>query len=122
MQKNLLLKSLFVLGVLLVFIYGIFGIPDGVSLDALKQSLLKRISLGLDLKGGTHLILEVKVNDAVNTETDHAVELVKEELQKVKVSADITKPDPDNHPEQIVIKGLSPDASTQLRTIVNDSE
>ena len=122
MQKNLLLKSLFIIAVLLIFIYGIFGIPKGFTLDALKESLLHRISLGLDLKGGTHLILEVKVNDAVNTETDHAVELLKEELQKLNITADINKPDPNNHPEQIVIKGISTDASTQLRTIVNENE
>ena len=29
-----------------------------------------RIHLGLDLKGGTHLILQVQVNDAVNADSD----------------------------------------------------
>ncbi|HEY6969844.1 MAG TPA: protein translocase subunit SecD [Candidatus Angelobacter sp.] len=122
MQKNLLLKALFIIAVLLIFVYGIFGIPSSLTLDGLRQSLQKRISLGLDLKGGTHLILEVKVNDAVNAETDHAAETLKEQLQKANVPADISKPDASNHPEQIVIKGVSPDASTQLRTIVNDDE
>lgn len=120
MQKNLLLKSLFIIGVLLIFVYGIFGIPDHFTLDGLKQSLLKRISLGLDLKGGTHLILEVKVDEAVNAETDHTAELLKEQLQKVNINADISKPDPEHHPEQIVVKGISADASTQLRNIVTE--
>src|SRR5215831_6478347 len=120
MQKNLLLKALFIIAVLLVFIYGIFGIPSGMNLDALKQSLLKRISLGLDLKGGTHLILEVQVDEAIGAETDHGVELLKEQLAKSKVSADVSKPDPDHHPDQIVVKGISPDASTELRTIATE--
>src|SRR5215469_13169253 len=121
MQKNLILKSLFIIAVLLVFVYGIFGIPGSFSLDGLKQSLLKRISLGLDLKGGSHLILEVEVKEAVGAETDHAVELLKEQLQKNNVHFnDVSKPDPDNHPEQIVIKGISADASTQLRSIVTE--
>lgn len=121
MQKNLALKTLFIVAVLLVFIYGIFGIPSGVSGDALKQSLLDRIHLGLDLKGGIHMILQVMVNDAVNGETDHAVELMKEQLQKVNVTyADISKPDPTNHPEQVVVKGVPPDGSSQLRKIVSD--
>jgi preprotein translocase subunit SecD len=121
MQRNLLIKTLGIIGALLIFVYGIFGIPRGVSLDALKESLLKRINLGLDLKGGIHLILQVVVNDAVNGETDHAVELLKEQLQKSNISfADVSKPDTANHPEQVVVKGLPPDGSSQLRKIVNE--
>jgi preprotein translocase subunit SecD len=121
MQKNLALKTLLIVAVLLVFIYGIFGIPKGLSGDALKDSLLERIHLGLDLKGGTHLILQVVVNDAVNGETDHAVELLKEELQKANVSfGDISKPDAANQPEKIEIKGLNNDSIGKLRTIVSE--
>ena len=121
MQKNLTVKALLIIAILLVFVYGIFGIPGGVSGDALKESLLKRVNLGLDLKGGTHLILEVVVNDAVNAESDHAIELLKEELQKANVPfGEISKPDPKNHPEQIVVKGLSPDGAKQLRDTVSD--
>jgi preprotein translocase subunit SecD len=121
MQKNLLFKTVLIIACLVVFVYGIFGIPTSLTLDGLKQSLLQRIHLGLDLKGGSHLVLQVEVNDAVNAETDHAAELLKEQLQKSNVSyADISKPDPAKHPEQIAIKGLSPDGSSQLRTIVNE--
>src|SRR5215472_516701 len=121
MQKNLDIKALFIIGVLLIFVYGIFGIPNHFNLDGLKQSLQQRISLGLDLKGGVHLILAVQVNEAVNGETDHAVELIKEELQKANIAySDVSKPDPANHPEQFVVKGISPDSSSQLRKIVSD--
>jgi preprotein translocase subunit SecD len=121
MQKNLGIKTLFIIGVLLIFIYGIFGIPKGLSGDALKQSLLERVHLGLDLKGGVHMILQVQISDAINGETDRAMELLKEQLQKAKVTyADISKPDPNNHPEQIVVKGITPDGSTELRSIVTD--
>ena len=122
MQKNLALKTLFIIGVLLVFIYGIFGIPSSFSGEGLKESLLKRISLGLDLKGGSHLILEVEVNDAVNGETDRAAEVLKEQLQKSNVAyAAITKPDPNKLPEQVVVKGISADNSSALRRIVTEN-
>jgi len=49
MQKNLKTKTLLIIGILIVFVYGIFGLPSGVSGAALKQSLLDRIHLGLDL-------------------------------------------------------------------------
>ena len=121
MQKNLLTKTGLIIAILLIFLYGTFGIPKSLNGDGLKQAVLDRIHLGLDLKGGTHLILQVMVNDAVNAETDHAIELLKDELQKAKVSfADISKPDPANRPEAVVIKGVPLDSSSQLRSIVSD--
>jgi preprotein translocase subunit SecD len=119
MQKNLLVKTLIIIGILVVFVYGIFGIPKSLTADGLKESLLHRINLGLDLKGGIHLILQVHADDAVNGETDHALELLKEQLQKVNVPyADISKLP--NRPDQVVIKGLSPDANSALRKIVTE--
>jgi preprotein translocase subunit SecD len=121
MPKNLLGKTGLIVAILLVFVYGIFGIPKSLNGDGLKQAILDRIHLGLDLKGGTHLILQVMVNDAVNAETDHAIELLKDELSKAKIAyADISKPDPANNPERVVIKGVPIDAASQLRSIVSD--
>ncbi|HET6933829.1 MAG TPA: protein translocase subunit SecD [Candidatus Angelobacter sp.] len=95
--------------------------PKGLSGEALKESVLNNIKLGLDLKGGTHLILEVMVNEAVSAETDHAIELLKDELGKAHVTfTDITKPDPKDQPEKVEIKGVSIDAASQLRGIVSD--
>jgi len=121
MQKNLLAKTGLIIAILLVFLYGIFGLPKSFNGDGLKAAVLDRIHLGLDLKGGTHLILEVMVNDAVNAETDRAVETLKDELQKAHITfADISKPDPQNQPERVEIKGVSLDAVSQLRSIVSD--
>ena len=121
MQKNLGLKTLAIVAILIVFIYGIFGIPKGFSGDALKESLLSRISLGLDLKGGTHMILQVMVNDAVKAESDRSAELLREELKKANVSfGDIATLDESNHPEQVAVKGLNPDAVSKLRDTVNE--
>jgi preprotein translocase subunit SecD len=108
-------------GVLLVFLYGITGIPGTWSGQGLVAAIQKRINLGLDLKGGTHLILQVKVNDAVNVDSDNAIENLKQALRARKINyADITKPDRVNHPEQIVIKGVPPESSGDLRSIVQD--
>jgi preprotein translocase subunit SecD len=122
MQKNLLGKTVFIIAVLVIFVYGIFGIPQKWNGEGLKDALLQRIHLGLDLKGGTHLILQVQVNDAVNADSDIAVERLKDLLSKNKISyGDIYKPDPANHPEQIVIKGVPPDAIANLRNNVLDT-
>jgi preprotein translocase subunit SecD len=120
MQKNLLIKTGIIIAILLIFIYGMLGIPKSFSGQGLKEAMLEKIHLGLDLKGGTHLILQVMVNDAVGAQSDHAIEVLRDELQKAKVTyADIAKQD--NQPEKIVIKGVtSPDASSTVRGIVTD--
>src|ERR1700687_4418254 len=121
MNKNLGWKLVVIVGTLLVFVYGIFGVPGGVSGSSLLASMQKRINLGLDLKGGMHLILQVQVADAVNVDSDNAVEVLKAGLRKAKISfADVNKPDRVNHPEQMVITGVSPNSSSDLRTLVQD--
>ncbi|HKD79660.1 MAG TPA: protein translocase subunit SecD [Candidatus Angelobacter sp.] len=120
MQKNLLIKLAVIIGVTLVFVYGIFGIPSSFSGDGLREAVLKNIHLGLDLKGGTHLILQVQINDAINSETDRAIEILKDEFGKARITyADISKPDA-NQPEKFVIKGVPLDSGSKVREIVQD--
>ena len=121
MNKNLGWKLVLITITLLVFAYGIFGVPSGFSGSSLLASMQKRINLGLDLKGGTHLILQVQVNDAVNVDSDNAIQVLKSAMRNAKINyADISKPDSAGHPEQIVIKGVPPANSTDLRNIVQD--
>jgi preprotein translocase subunit SecD len=121
MNKNLGWKVALIVGTLLVFLYGIFGVPQSLSGPGLLAAITNRIHLGLDLKGGTHLILQVQVNDAVNVDSDNAVEVLKEQLNKRKIAfADISKPDPTNTPDRVVLKGVSPDARKDLLDIVSE--
>ena len=79
MTKGLGWKVVLIVAVVLIFAYGIFGVPAGFSGGALADALLSSstfrngIHLGLDLKGGTHLILQVQVNDAINADSDTAI-------------------------------------------------
>jgi preprotein translocase subunit SecD len=121
MNKNLLWKLAIVVGILLVFLFGIFGIPQTFSGQGLLSAMTNRIHLGLDLRGGTHLILQVQVNDAVNIDSDNAVEILKEQLNKRKIAfADISKPDPVNAPDKVVLKGVSPDGRKDLLDIASE--
>ena len=126
MNKNLGMKLVIIVAAVLVFVYGVFGVPSGLSGGALADGLLKAspirngIHLGLDLKGGTHLILQVQVNDAVNVDSDNAIENLKAGMRTAKIHyTDITKPDP-NHPEQIIVSGVPPESSSDLRNLVQD--
>jgi preprotein translocase subunit SecD len=121
MNKTLTWKLAISVGILLVFVFGIIGIPREFSGKGVLASITDRIHLGLDLKGGTHLILQVQVKDAVNVDSDNAIARLKEDLRSHKINyAEITKPDPVNHPDMIVIKGVPPDQTSDLRNIVND--
>jgi preprotein translocase subunit SecD len=121
MNKNLSWQLVLIIGVLLVFVFGIFGIPQSFSAAGLLTAMTNRIHLGLDLRGGTHLILQVQVNDAINVDSDNAVEILKEQLNKRKIAfADISKPDPQSSPDKIVLKGVPPDARKDLLDIAND--
>ncbi len=122
MKKNLLRKVIFIVAVMLVFLAGIFGVPKSLSGSALVAGIQDRIHLGLDLKGGTHLILQVKVSDAVNADSEQAVERLKDMLRKRNITyADISKPDPQNQPDRIVIKGVPQTSITDLRTLVSEN-
>ncbi|MGO8985549.1 MAG: protein translocase subunit SecD [Terriglobales bacterium] len=121
MNKNLSWKLVVIVGILLVFLAGIFGIPKDWSGKGILAAITDRIHLGLDLRGGTHLILQVQVNDAVNVDSDNAIARLKEDMRTHKINyADITKPDPVNHPEMIVVKGVPPDQTSDFKSIVAD--
>src|SRR5579872_3253108 len=121
MQKNLLGKTVFIIAVLIIFVVGIFGIPSQWNGQGFKQALQQRIHLGLDLRGGTHLILQVMVNDAINANTDVTIERLKEALAAQSIHySDLVKPDA-NDPGYIEVRGVTPDQMSKLRNTLSDS-
>jgi preprotein translocase subunit SecD len=121
MNKNLLWKLGLIVAILVVFLFGIFGVPDGFSGSSLLASMGKHIHLGLDLRGGTHLILQVRVNDAVNVDAQNAMEVLREQMRAKKIDyADIVQTDPQNNPDRIELKGVQASARTDLLSIVSD--
>jgi preprotein translocase subunit SecD len=121
MNKNLGWKVVVICATLLIFLFGVFGVPEGWSGHGLLSSMQDRIHLGLDLKGGIHLILQVQVNDAVRVDAENVIERLKDGMRTKKINyVDITQPDPVNRPDQIVIRGVPPESSSDLRNIISD--
>jgi preprotein translocase subunit SecD len=119
MKKNLKNKVALIVAVLLIFIYGIFGLPSGFSGKALMDSLSSRIHLGLDLRGGVHLILQVVVSEAVNAETDNTVARIQQDLQTAKVTySQVYKPDP-ARPDAIRVEGTDPTKASAIRSTLD---
>jgi len=105
--RNRLLVSVGITVVSLYLLFGPFRLRDAsgrVSFAALasnftlgqvKANLANNIKLGLDLKGGSHLILQVQTEDAVRAVTDGNVEKARAVLQEVKIKfKSITAPSP----------------------------
>src|SRR5258708_14928726 len=112
-------KTLLIVAVLLVFVFGIFGIPKGVGLSAWKTALTDRIHLGLDLKGGIHLVLQVMVKEAVGAETDNAAARVQADLQQGGFPArTVWKPDP-KKPDLIQVLGTPADRVGDVRSLLD---
>jgi len=121
MTKNFLWKIGAIVSILLVFLYGIFGIPKSFSGHGLRSAVTDHIHLGLDLRGGTHLILQVQVNDAVSVTAQNAIEVLKDQLRSHKIDyTEITQPDPQNNPDRILLKGVQASSRTDLLGIVQD--
>jgi preprotein translocase subunit SecD len=119
MKKNLNGKILGIIAVLVFFVYGIFGVPSGVTGKALTEALTKRIHLGLDLRGGAHLILQVVVAEAVNAETDNTVGRIQQDLKTANLSfTQVYKPDPAK-PTVIKIEGTAPAKASTVRSTLD---
>jgi preprotein translocase subunit SecD len=119
MKKNLNGKIAIIFGVLLICLYGIFGIPKGLGWKAIQEAITQRIHLGLDLQGGAHLVLQVVVKDAVNAETDNAIARIQQDLQTSRLQGQAIKPDP-NQPETIKITGIDAGKASEVRNDLSD--
>lgn len=119
MKKDLKNKIALIIAVLLICLYGIFGIPSGISGKALLAAISNRIHLGLDLQGGAHLILQVQVADAVNDETDNAIQEIEQDLKKGNLTfSQVVKPDP-NKPDVIRIEGTNQTQSDAVSSLLS---
>ena len=125
MKKNLNGRIALIVAVLVVFVYGIIGVPSGLSGNALLQGMTKRIHLGLDLQGGAHLILQVVVKEAVSAETDSTVGRIQQALKTANLTySQVIKPDPlktdgTGRPEVIRIEGIAPGKSSDARSLID---
>ncbi|MFZ0271781.1 MAG: protein translocase subunit SecD [Acidobacteriaceae bacterium] len=121
MKTNIRTRLIVIIAVLVVFVFGIFRVPHGLSGNALKQAILQNIHLGLDLKGGMHLILQVKVDEAISAETDTDVASIQSDLQRNGiVGATVSKPDP-SRADFIQVTGVPADHASDVRSLLESS-
>src|SRR6202167_1439002 len=92
MQRNLTLKAIVIAATILVCLFGIIGFPKAIgglgiplSLSQLESNMQKSINLGLDLRGGSHMVLQVQVQDAAKTEADQTIENLRDATKAANI-------------------------------------
>jgi preprotein translocase subunit SecD len=78
----------------------------------------KKIALGLDLKGGIHLVLQVMTDDAVNIETDQEITRLEELLKKRDIAF---KAVVKGKIGQFSVQGFNPDQEGKLRDLLDEN-
>ena len=118
MNPNLKWKALFILAVILLCIYAVVGYPDfPTSLTALKNNFERQIKLGLDLQGGTHLILQVQVQEAIAQETDQTVDRLTTAMRSKNIRYDEVRRADDTH---ILVRNIPSDQLSAFRDLIHE--
>src|SRR4030095_11956496 len=83
MNKNIRWKVITIVAVLVIFAaVGVYPIvASSFGSNSPSWLMQKQLKLGLDLKGGVHLVLRVQTDDAIRLETDQAAERLREALR-----------------------------------------
>jgi preprotein translocase subunit SecD len=100
----------------------LIGIPT--SWNELVANLERRVRLGLDLKGGTHLILQVQVQDAMKAEADQVIARLRQDLTRQGIAFDsIERNDPQTIEEadsiEIRVSGIPTDRVGEFRATID---
>ena len=126
MKSNLKFRLVTIIAVILICVYGIIGLPK--SKQELIQNWNQNIRLGLDLRGGSHLVMEVHLQDAFKGEADTVIARIKDECAKVNppiAVADMTRSDPQTIADagniQINISGVAATQTGTFRQLINDN-
>src|SRR3954463_12239098 len=106
-MSNLRWKVITVLAVFVIFFaVGIYPlIAQRYGINSPSWLVDKALKLGLDLKGGVHLVLRVQTDDALRTTTQQEMERLREVLKTRTIAvANMDAPDP----VHFTVQGVTP--------------
>jgi preprotein translocase subunit SecD len=124
MNNNLKIRALVIVAVLLVCVYFIIGIPK--SKAEILENWHNNIHLGLDLRGGSQLILQVNLQDAFKATADAVIEKLKDAMRSGGIEyTDIDRNDPQTLAAadsiQINVTGVPAVKAAAFRQIFQDN-
>jgi preprotein translocase subunit SecD len=105
LNRSIIWKVVLIVGILVMFTVAI--IPTKSNPEPIRR--------GLDLKGGTHLVMRVNVGDAIVLESDQAAEALKAQSIKNGVAAPTTRRVPNDPSAFIAVPGTGAQATDYER-------
>lgn len=116
-------KAIVIVATLLICVYGLIGLPK--SKQELAANWNHNIRLGLDLRGGSLLVLQIQLQDAFKAEANTAVERLKESMSKNSIAGEPMlgyepKSLQDADKVEILIKGVPAENASNFRSIVGE--
>ena len=135
MEKRIRNRAALILTVVVVSVLaivwgkGLTGFPRNFT--QLKENLRENVHLGLDLRGGTHMVLQVHVDDAVKVTRDETLDRVADGLKSKKIPYTDVQPcadpatcsDPQKRDKDIThiyIAGIPQGQRGNLKTMVDE--
>src|SRR5260221_25493 len=113
---GLMFAIMYFLVIILFCIYYLIGLAEfPKSFAQVKENFSHQIKLGLDLQGGTHLILQVQVQEAIAQETDQTVDRLTNELRAKNIHYDELRRVDDTH---IVVRNIPSEQLSDFRDLV----
>jgi preprotein translocase subunit SecD len=113
MNSQLRWKFIVILIVILACVFGMIGFPT--SFSKLKENFASNMHLGLDLRGGSHLVLQVNLNEAIQQRCDQAIDDLRKQIHTKNLSVGESGCQDSTH---ILVKNVDPNSSGAFRDIV----
>jgi len=124
MPSSLRWKWIAIVAIVVGCVFGVIGLPK--SKEELIANWNKNIRLGLDLKGGSHIVMQVQVQDAFKAEADRLIEQLGESLKKGGIAyGSIDRNDPASIEAadtiEVNLRGVPPEKAGDVRQLVTDA-
>jgi preprotein translocase subunit SecD len=114
MNRRILQRFIVILAVTLLCVWRVVAYPG---IMPSKERLKENVKLGLDLKGGIHLVLQVVTDDAIRGETDQAIDGLRQELSKRNiVFRQMTR----TQTNTFQVVGVDPSKDNDFRSVINE--
>jgi len=126
-MKNLRTKFLIIVATVLLCVYGIIGIPWPLNQfgQKVKENFNNNIRLGLDLKGGSQLVMQVQMQDAMRGSANAVINRLREALNAKQVQFAAMEVPPltfdTANDVAILVKGVPPEKFGEFRTVATEA-
>jgi len=126
-MKNLLTKFWIIVATVLLCVYGIIGIPWPLNQfgQKVKENFNNNIRLGLDLKGGSQLVMQVQMQDAMRGSANAVINRLREALNAKQVQFAAMEVPPltfdTANDVAILVKGVPPEKFGEFRTVATEA-